>query len=404
MAGKRLLDAAKLFNAGRSIAKGHFGLRREQWEVYSQTSSLAKAVKSQTDKVTVTAGAAYELARRFNETGPAWQQRPREESEQQRPENVGSEWRQASQQTSAANDEALRHTTESGPVPTANVGTEHEDGTLSSLRKRELQRIAERQIPRQTADEEPVSRQDEGHDTFNKRGEHTSPELSSLPRSKIPKAHEEAQQSDERVDDRGIDSETFTARGSEGQAKGEEMPEGVTVDGVFHSPRISQMLGHSGEKPQNPYAGRQKLPPKPLPEMVAAERDRQSQSATPPQQTGSSVASSTEPVSDAYDVETEKLAQSIAADAEVGWHPATAFHLIAFVDAFPSPLHQTPHPLLHPLPPTKCENLVSRLLASVVSGNTAGSRPAWLLAPWARVSAVSLAAAAMAVSCSARAT
>lgn len=68
MAGKRLLDAAKLFGAARSIAKQHANIRAEQWEIYSQTSSLAKAVKSQTDRFTVTAGAAYAIAKRLSET------------------------------------------------------------------------------------------------------------------------------------------------------------------------------------------------------------------------------------------------------------------------------------------------------------------------------------------------
>ncbi|GAB7347858.1 hypothetical protein MBLNU459_g5388t1 [Dothideomycetes sp. NU459] len=72
MAGRRLLDAAKLFNASRSVAKHHFVLRSQQWDVFTQTSTLAKAVKNQTDRVTVTAQAAYALAKRFNEQGPSY--------------------------------------------------------------------------------------------------------------------------------------------------------------------------------------------------------------------------------------------------------------------------------------------------------------------------------------------
>ena len=72
MAGRRLLDAAKLFGATRSIAKQHFALRSQQWDVYTRTSTLARAVKNQTDRVTVTARAAYALARRVNEKPPAY--------------------------------------------------------------------------------------------------------------------------------------------------------------------------------------------------------------------------------------------------------------------------------------------------------------------------------------------
>lgn len=72
MAGRRLLDAAALFNASRSIAQRHIALRSQQLQVYSKTSSLARAVKNQTDRVTETAKAASFLASRLNETTPTW--------------------------------------------------------------------------------------------------------------------------------------------------------------------------------------------------------------------------------------------------------------------------------------------------------------------------------------------
>ncbi len=68
MAGKRLLDAAAIFNAFRSIASKHIALRSHQLETYNKTSTLAKAVKSQTDRVTLTVQAASAIAQRFNET------------------------------------------------------------------------------------------------------------------------------------------------------------------------------------------------------------------------------------------------------------------------------------------------------------------------------------------------
>jgi aarF domain-containing kinase len=72
MAGKRILDAAALFNASRSIAAKHVNLRTHQFEVYSKTSSLATTVRNQTERVTLTASAAVSLARRLNESGPAY--------------------------------------------------------------------------------------------------------------------------------------------------------------------------------------------------------------------------------------------------------------------------------------------------------------------------------------------
>lgn len=72
MSGRRLLDVAALFNASRGVAQKHIALRSRQLDVYSRTSSLAKAVKSQTDRVTETAKAASFLASRLNESAPAW--------------------------------------------------------------------------------------------------------------------------------------------------------------------------------------------------------------------------------------------------------------------------------------------------------------------------------------------
>ncbi len=72
MAGKRLLDVAALFNASRGVAQKHLALRARQVDVYNQTSTLAKAVKNQTDRVTETVKAASFLASRLNESGPAW--------------------------------------------------------------------------------------------------------------------------------------------------------------------------------------------------------------------------------------------------------------------------------------------------------------------------------------------
>ncbi len=70
MSGKRLLDAAAIFKATQGVAVKHAALRRQQWETYNKTSSLAQAVKSQTDRVTVTVRAASALAARFNESKP----------------------------------------------------------------------------------------------------------------------------------------------------------------------------------------------------------------------------------------------------------------------------------------------------------------------------------------------
>jgi aarF domain-containing kinase len=67
MAGKRLLDLAKLAQATRAVGRQHVALRSEQWDRYSKTSSLAREAKSQVERVTLTVKAAAELAKRLAE-------------------------------------------------------------------------------------------------------------------------------------------------------------------------------------------------------------------------------------------------------------------------------------------------------------------------------------------------
>lgn len=72
MTGRRLVDAAAIFTAARGVASKHVALRRHQLDVYSKTSTLAKALQSQSDRVTLTVKAAAALAERFNERGPQY--------------------------------------------------------------------------------------------------------------------------------------------------------------------------------------------------------------------------------------------------------------------------------------------------------------------------------------------
>ncbi|KAL8966407.1 MAG: hypothetical protein Q9183_003386 [Haloplaca sp. 2 TL-2023] len=69
MSRKQLLDAATLFKATRSVATKHAALQKHQLEAYGKTSSLAQAVKSQTDRINFTAKAASAFAGRLQDTG-----------------------------------------------------------------------------------------------------------------------------------------------------------------------------------------------------------------------------------------------------------------------------------------------------------------------------------------------
>lgn len=309
MAGKRLLDAAKLFDAGRAIGKQHIGLRRQQWDVYSKTSGLAKAVKDQTDRVTVTAGAAYELAKRFNETAPSWQEHSGQSSTQKAQENEWGTEPGAVRETASVQEQAQ--------AASVNVDSQkqkvNDDESLSSLRKREIQRRAEGQIPSASATVSSVDGAP-GEDTFSARPDSVSPELSSLPRMKIPKHPESAQGSDSHLSNSDLNQDVFSARGVEAE---EEVPEGVNLEGAFASRRVSQMIAKSGGGLKNPYAGRQKLRSKPLPEMLAAEErwkrsdndsHKDASIAEEPARLSSEVSGG--------DAETQKLAESIAEETQ----------------------------------------------------------------------------------------
>ena len=69
MSGRRLLDAAAILKASRAVAFKHLALRKHQFDTYNKTSSLARAVKNQTDRITLTARAASALSERLNGRG-----------------------------------------------------------------------------------------------------------------------------------------------------------------------------------------------------------------------------------------------------------------------------------------------------------------------------------------------
>ena len=312
MSGKRLLDAAKLFNAGRSIAKQHIALRQQQWDVFSKTSGVAKAAKSQTDRITVTAGAAYELAKRFGETGPSWQDRAGEgRANGGYWENYGPGRRKEDAEMGGVADTVAQQT------GVNRVGENQDDGTLSSLRRREMQRQAEDQIPAISATQQPSPVHSLGEDSYSERSKTSTPELSSLPRIKLPKHAEGTQQPEQPLENKSLNQDVFYSPGQAGDNG--DLPEGVNADGLFNSPKVSRMLGQTGGSKVNPYGDRKKMAPRPLPEMVAARErwDRQQEAKPAEVFEEKSAISNTNPEADLskHDAETHDLAQSIAQDA-----------------------------------------------------------------------------------------
>ncbi|KAF1346580.1 hypothetical protein BDV97DRAFT_416527 [Delphinella strobiligena] len=335
MAGRRLLDAAKLFGASRSIAKHHLTIRSQQWDVLTQTSTLARAVKSQTDRVTVTARAAYALARRVNEKPPSYTSEstgyqtqayqdettiPRQETVRGSGSSHDSDQGlkqdhhyKRSEQNAVAEDapkddlhvlqeKAGRHPLPDGTIPPkgspigADIGSpaskqggdtfaqrpvseaikeplheqsdldvtqnkpESEKSTIStpassSYHNRDIQRQSEFQIPSLSGSEEKTPTA--GQDTYNDRPEVTSPELSSLPRMKIPTTEADSQGGDEHVQDGQMNQDVYYSPkrnvrqppipSQEAVPEQDEVPEGINTD-VFHSPHVAALLKSGGKE------------------------------------------------------------------------------------------------------------------------------------------------------------
>ncbi|KIW09295.1 uncharacterized protein PV09_00212 [Verruconis gallopava] len=316
MSGRRLLDAARLFNAARSIAKQHLRLRSQQLDVYTQTSTIAKAVKNQTDRVTLTARAAIALAKRLNEQAPTYtysstQTSPTNESRSSDPiprkdstattheasslrrEGINQDHHYTPSESNATSEapprgeifvrqaESKQRPLPDGTIPSAEIEFKDEipqSGTvkhdLSPKDARNAQRKAEAQIPSvTTTDPQVTSGSDkfaQGHDqdVFYRPSTAINHEYSSLPRAKIPKYTETAEGHGSKVDEHGINADTFYTPGIRKDKAtttvSEDIPEGVNVN-VFRSARVSRMLGVDPGKqtepsrPRDPASGRQSL-------------------------------------------------------------------------------------------------------------------------------------------------
>lgn len=295
MAGRRLIDAAKLFDASRSVAKQHIILRSQQLDVYSKTSTLAKTVKNQTDRVTLTAKAAVALAERFNGSPLYTRSAGKEQTSrgQDEPipskETVNSEDTHGRVKTEPSLDEELgikqeksrRQPLLDGTIPPPgtilestkeplaqeqqSMGQDEDDGIkpvasrasaiptpskpseFSPEEARRLQRQAEFQIPSVAAEPRPSAPQpkaeklSEGHDryVFYTRSTNAKPEYSSLPRVKIPKNTEGKQGSDEHVENGQINPDVFysTPEAGQGSRQKEQMPHQATIPGQEQVPK-----------------------------------------------------------------------------------------------------------------------------------------------------------------------
>lgn len=142
MAGRRLLDLAKLVNASRNVAAQHLELRAKQLDVYNKTSTLAKAVKNQTDRVTLTAQAAAALAKRLNEEVPRYAENLTSQNIRGRSDSIPRDETVATKnETDTGKRERLRRdryerserNARSEPIPQEELGVKQEAATRCPL-------------------------------------------------------------------------------------------------------------------------------------------------------------------------------------------------------------------------------------------------------------------------------
>lgn len=291
MAGRRLLDAAALFNASRGIARKHVALRQEQFDRFTKTSSIAKAVKTEAARYTETAKAASFLASRLNEDKPQWASEAGEanpgDSAQKVAPHPHTEGAEPNEKAHTIREEASIPSYTDGTIPPSKPGVDKlergrsilseqprraanvhpsqpiepsfhvPDSNLTPDEARRLQRSYENQIPSHAADgktEGPRNDTDNGfdNDSSYKPLEYKSPILSSLPRVKVPKHPSNVQADDAHLNNQGLNSESYSSpvqnpvagpvRKSDILTEEEDIPEGINT-AIFSSSRVARSLG-----------------------------------------------------------------------------------------------------------------------------------------------------------------
>ena len=419
MTGKRLLDAAVIIKASRGVASKHVALRKHQLDLYSKTSSIAKAVKSQTDRVTLTVKAASALTERFNEQGPGFSTSASSRETPTKDEPIPSQnegargnvnlkqgelqdqfYKRSPDNTTAEpppnsalnvkQEKAQGHPLPDGFVPPQSTNTSistHDKEVFSELQqadpvKEPLEDLpgreqglrptssgrtsipepagsqatqsadqpkisqwqAEKQIPLTAAEpppaaaskldgregsesEDPAISVSQEQDIFYTPPTSSGQVLSALPRVKLPRVTENAQESDGHVPDAQINQDVYYSSTpkdqeqpvAESQAvpEQEQLPEEAYSE-IFHSPRIAKMMrGQPSQESTSKGIQLTSAKSSPLKQSKTAEDNKQVDSrmrtATRDESQAFSTPSET-PTSLVSEQEAEHDVQSLAAD------------------------------------------------------------------------------------------
>ena len=272
MTGRRLLDAAAIFRASRDVAAKHVALRQHQLDLYSKTSSLAKVVKSQTDRVTLTVKAASDLAKRFNEPRPDYstqapQPRKPHHDASTPGQNGASELKASGKRDALSQDHFHERSVQNAP-------SESQSDSSLRIRQEEAKRYSLQDgtiFPANPGDE-PTGDNESSSDSpqtappkasiADKKETYEGLEPSSscttsIPNPKntkqrLPENVEDAQDSEIRVFAAQISQDIFYPSDSKGQDQvvphaqavpKQQSPSNEMYSELFHSPRIARMLG-----------------------------------------------------------------------------------------------------------------------------------------------------------------
>ena len=276
MTGRRLLDVAAILKVSQGVVAKHVALRQHQLDLYSKTSSLAEAVKSQTDRITLTVKAASILAERFD--GPAIDH---------------------ATQASQAKDSQQRATTTSEPQASGTDKTLEKNGGFT-------------------------------HDRFHEKSDQNS----ALRHVKLPKNTEDGQQNDRHLLNAQANQDDIYRSISRSEEKSVPQAQAVpeqdqnsddSYTELFHSPRVAKMLSGASRPSQlskklaNPSANetpvKQTKGPQEKDQVSFSVRplgqEIQDGPQSPPTSTADSESSQAEGTEDAHE-----LAADIAKDAE----------------------------------------------------------------------------------------
>lgn len=293
MSGKRVLDAIALLHASKNIAAKHLDIRLAQAAIYTQTSSIFKAIRTQAPPSAGFAAASfsqsvaqaakasapegikqdhfYEKSSANDPADPAPDQdlhvTQRQAERQPLPDGtipprdgpVGDERGDVESFNKRPSAAGAQHPLQSGhdlEIDSANQSTIPEPTVqkpLGAQEARKAQRLSEDPIPAATAD--PPAEEllkdfeiEQEQDMFYQPPGTTSPVLSALPRMRVPRTENDIQGGDSHIPD-GINADVYYS-GSQKNTPvepGEELSE-EQLSQIFTSPRVASMLGQGKAK------------------------------------------------------------------------------------------------------------------------------------------------------------